>query len=116
MLISQLGNTLDSTVLRIRGELTIENAEELRTLLMKTTEGTDTLSLDLSEIDTIDVAGLQILCSAHRSWLGAQRKVVCTPGTIDTLAEAAVEAGFIRSSGCMPSAGGWCLFTGGSHV
>jgi anti-anti-sigma regulatory factor len=115
MLISQLGNNLDSTVLKVCGDLTIENAEELKALLMKLNEGADQLSLDFSEIGKIDIAGLQLLCSAHKAWRCAGKNVICTAGTLDALARATEDSGYARKEGCMPLSEGQCLFTGGAH-
>jgi anti-anti-sigma regulatory factor len=115
MLISQLGSNPDGTALKVCGNLTVENAEELKALLNKLNEGTDHLSLDFSEIEAIDIAGLQLLCSAHKTWSRAGKNVACTMGTLDALARVAKETGYSRKEGCMPLSGEQCLFTGGSH-
>jgi ABC-type transporter Mla MlaB component len=115
MLTSELGNTLEGTALKLCGDLTIENAGELKALLMRLNEAPGDLSLDLSEIGAIDTAGLQMLCSAHKSWLVSGKSVTYKGDALDALAAVAKEAGYERKEACTTLAKGQCLWTGGSH-
>lgn len=115
MVTSEVACTADGTVLKLCGDLTIENSEELKSLLMNLGEAPGCLCLDLSEAGAIDVAGLQILCSAHKAWLNSGKNVAYQGDTPKTIGEIAKEAGFERDEACTTLAGGQCLFTGGSH-
>ena len=85
-------------VLTVAGDLTVEHAGELKALLLKSAEGKDSLSLDLTGIASIDVAGLQLLCAAHKAWRQAHKEVVMERGTV--VREGAYDAGFTRMEGC----------------
>ncbi len=49
------------------GALTIESAGELHVVLRQELENSMGVSLDLGNISEVDVAGLQLLCSAHKT-------------------------------------------------
>ena len=62
----RLEDTAGGSRLKLSGDLTIENGERLKTILLESIEGRDCLSLDLSEATAVDAAGFQLLCSAFR--------------------------------------------------
>ena len=55
------------SIISARGELSIWTAAELKSALVGKIEAGGPLILDLREIEFIDITGLQLLCSAHRS-------------------------------------------------
>src|SRR5689334_18274555 len=63
------GGTEHPIVLSVRGELSIATAAELRTALLHQLEAATPVLIDIADLSTIDLRGLQLLCSAHRTWL-----------------------------------------------
>lgn len=47
--------------IRIEGPLTIYGASEARDVLLATLAGTETMEIDLSDLDELDVAGVQLM-------------------------------------------------------
>ena len=75
--------------IRLNGELTMHQAEEIRPLLLAAlpTDGT-VARLDLSQVGEIDTAGLQLLMAANREVLnrGTKLQIVAVSAAVkDTL-------------------------------
>lgn len=63
-----------SCLIRIDGEMTISNANSIKDSLMKVlTQESPLIELDLSEVNAIDTAGVQILLLLNREAQGANR-------------------------------------------
>jgi anti-anti-sigma regulatory factor len=111
-----LENMVDGALLKTVGELTIENAESLKTILIQALEGTDLLSLDLAQVGAVDIAGLQLLCSAHKTASRLNKELVLPIGLPEALEGVAVNAGYLRQENCIKDARGRCLWRkGGSN-
>jgi len=61
--------------LAIEGEMTIYHAAELRTRILAAQAGAQTLEIDLSAVEEMDTAGLQLLLMAKRSALASGREL-----------------------------------------
>lgn len=59
----------DKGKLELSGELTIAAAEEFRQHLLDTKAKVSSLELDLAKATAMDLSTLQVLCSAHRSFV-----------------------------------------------
>jgi anti-sigma B factor antagonist len=59
--------------LAIEGDMTIYRAAELRDAILAALDGAATLEIDLSGVDEIDTAGLQLLVLAKRTALADGR-------------------------------------------
>lgn len=106
--------TLDQTgkkgVLTLSGDLTIRHADELRTALIKAIISTDELTIDCSGAGSVDLAFLQLLCSAHRTFTRLNKRVSLTECRPEVLQIAVREAGFVRSRGCSLDRQNSCLW------
>jgi anti-anti-sigma factor len=98
-------------VLKFYGDLTIENAAKLKTLLMKSIEAGDRLSLDLTEVEAVDAAGLQLLCAAHRAWRHRSKEDVLFRSASEAFRKVVRDGGYARKKACIP--GGQCLWVEG---
>ncbi len=83
----------------ISGPLTIEFAGQLHEVLSGELKGDKSVSLDLSEVSMVDVAGLQLLCSAHKSAMTSGCDITLDRTTDDFL-DQVHRSGFIHYRGC----------------
>lgn len=103
----------DGMIFTFHGQLTVENADSLKALLMEPAPG-DRLSLDFTGVTAVDVAGLQLLCAAHRAWLNMGKHVAVPKTKVPAIfREATMNAGYVRKGGCFPDAPGLCLWIEG---
>jgi anti-anti-sigma regulatory factor len=73
----------------------------------------DMLVVDAAGVTSVDAAGLQLLCSAHRMALLMKRKMVLGGDRPQILRHAIEESGYARSEGCTPDGRGDCIWIGG---
>jgi len=87
-------------VLKLAGEVTIENAGQLREALLKGLTEQDQVQLDCEKVTGIDFFGIQMICSAHRTSV-AWKKRLTWHGKLPTVVEDAIkQTGFARHHGC----------------
>ena len=97
----------------VSGEMTIQNAGDLRNALMEAFSEGDGVCLEMGKVTEVDLAGLQLLCAAHRTSI-TNKKHFSISG-IDTEAIKCVirDAGFPRHTGCAEDVNKTCIWTGG---
>ena len=66
---------ITATVIRLDGELTIYRAAELKPMLLPLPAGEGAVEIDLSGVDEIDTAGVQLLLLARREAQGLEREL-----------------------------------------
>jgi anti-anti-sigma regulatory factor len=87
---------------KIGRDLTVARVAQVRTELLAALEAADTYEIDLAEVEEIDAAGLQLLCSFHRAVSNRGLKVSCAGGSRGApVTEAMRLAGFARHQGCV---------------
>jgi anti-anti-sigma regulatory factor len=96
----EIAELKDHEIIKLSGELTIERAEELRKMLRDTLERTERLFLSFTEVTEVDVSFLQLLCSAHRTALKANKSFWLDKDRPEALRSAIKEVGFVREQGC----------------
>jgi anti-anti-sigma factor len=99
--------------LKVSGELTIENAEALRRMLIQSMEGRSRLLLDLMSIESVDIAGLQLLCSAHRTAFHQQQELVFLSGIPEVLKQTVANVGYLHRENCAMDSNCRCLWWSG---
>ncbi|HVN72463.1 MAG TPA: STAS domain-containing protein [Desulfomonilia bacterium] len=91
----------DGTKLMAAGRLTIQDASRLKDLLMEAYTGSEELFIDLREAESIDLACIQVLCSAHMTFEKARRPVhiteVIPEGVRRSLQDIAINIGSCRA-------------------
>ena len=94
--------------LHLHGELTVQEAGRVRIELLDSLARADRVEIDLSSVTAADIAGLQLLCAAHKT-AAARGKTVLLLRMPASVEEAVAVAGFGRHEGCMAD----CLWAGG---
>ncbi len=95
------------------GKLSIEHAAEMKAKLLEALANSESLELDLSDVEEIDLPCLQLVCAAHRS-AGKAGKSIDLSGSSGAVAQAVTAAGLDRSTTCA-NHGGLCIWRGGSE-
>ncbi|AJE02931.1 STAS domain-containing protein [Geobacter pickeringii] len=101
-------------VLKLSGDMTIPWAGELRQTLLDAFDAAATVAVDVRQVASVDLSGLQLLCAAHRTSCVRGRAFRLTGERDGAFAEAVVLAGFPRHVGCARDVGKTCIWTGGS--
>lgn len=92
-------DTARGTALKLWGDLTIENGERLKKILVESIEGSDCLSLDLAGVTAVDAAGFQLLWAAFRTAGSANRSLDPFESLPEELKQAAMDAGYALQDG-----------------
>jgi ABC-type transporter Mla MlaB component len=87
----------ESMALALDGDMTIQRIAEIKTQLVETLNGTDSLVLNLKKVTRVDLTFLQLLCSAHRTAHQARKtlELAEVPELVDI---AVTTAGFVREN------------------
>jgi anti-anti-sigma regulatory factor len=105
-------------VVTVDGDATLQQAEELRRVLIKALVDADEVSLDMDKVEKVDLSCLQLLCSAHRSATRFKKKFAFSGCPPQALREAVEASGFSRVTGCRLDCDKSCLWvklTGEQH-
>ena len=109
----QIEGTESARVLRVAGPLDIAHAGQLRTALLEASEasgGESSTLVDLASLTAVDLSGLQLLCSAHRSF-AARGGAIGIRSRPQWFSQATAAAGFTASAqACGPGLCGDCLW------
>lgn len=91
-----------SRTLMVSARLGIQDAAQLKDLLLEAFQGTDHLILDMTQAEAIDLACVQLVCAAHRTFQKAGKVLELaqpmSAGVLAALADMAIGAA------CCPSA------------
>ncbi|QWV94716.1 STAS domain-containing protein [Geomonas oryzisoli] len=99
----------ERTLVTFSGEMTIANVGELRLSLLQAFAVGKPVELSLAGLTGIDVTGLQLLCSCHRT--SVDKGVPCTvTGRNEVLAAMAETAGMPRFKGCAEDVAQTCMW------
>lgn len=101
-------------VLHLAGQLTVEHAEELRQVLLEAMAAGDDLIVELDPGLEADITGLQLLCSAHRTFMARHKKITLHRESPPTFRRMVEEAGLLRHQGCVLNPHDNCLWIGGN--
>jgi anti-anti-sigma regulatory factor len=106
----RLDVTDDTRIIRAEGDLSIATAGALRTELIAGLRPGARTVLDVALLKTVDLAGVQLLCSAHRTYLRHDAAFEFG-GLSDALQATALAAGYEASrSVCPYRRNGNCLW------
>lgn len=93
------------------GKVTVEHVAELKKTLDDALNTQEDIELLFSSVSDVDLAGLQLLCSFHRTVVGAHKKISRKGSMPDVMQKGVAEAGFDRLSGCRRDDQDSCLWT-----
>ena len=102
-------------VLAVNGEMTIRNAVEIRNALLKAFSAGESLILEMDKVTAVDLAGLQLLCAAHRSSMTDKKHFRISGINNEAIKSEIMDAGFPRHSGCVEDIDKTCVWTGGEN-
>ena len=102
-------------VINLTGDLTIEHASELKSVLMKTIEAADQVEIRIEEVRKVHLAALQLLCSACCTALKSKKNLVLGAPVPKMFLNVVQKAGFIRHMGCTLNPNKRCLWDGGEQ-
>jgi ABC-type transporter Mla MlaB component len=109
----KLNKSVKNNTVRFAGNLTIENAAELNTLLMESLNRMDYLHLAFANVTEVDISFLQLLCSLHRTAIKEKKNLVLDDQRPEPLRQAVLAAGFVRQEGCVLSVQQTCIWKEG---
>ena len=96
--------------LTLNGEIGIQQAVALKDQLLNARESVEHLVLDVQGVTGLDVSALQILCSAHRTFMKLRKEITFAgplpPAWMDFMGV----AGFARGKGCSVDSNNTCLW------
>lgn len=108
-------NTGKEGVLSLLGNLTMIEAREAKKTLLEAIEEVDTLYIDMSGIEAVDVSFIQLICAAHRECFLAQKEIYIQGGASDAMEQFLCKAGYSKQQGCLTGAKTSCLWSTGHH-
>jgi anti-anti-sigma regulatory factor len=88
------------TEVAIIGTMTIDRVGELRLGLQKAFSHGKPVELSLAGVTDVDLTGLQLLCSSHRTSIAREVAFSVIGADADTFAAVADLAGMARHAGC----------------
>jgi anti-anti-sigma factor len=100
----------------LEGELTIQRANELKSLLLAKLPAGNLIDLDLKRVSAIDIAGIQLLCSAHRTVKNAGGNIRIAVQPSESIVNSMRKAGFARRYSCNPNCKEACLWNPGEQL
>jgi anti-anti-sigma regulatory factor len=98
------------TILRLSGELLIDYAAQLRSILIDSLREADRVEIDLSSVTAVDISCLQLFCAAHKTSVRMNRSLRFLGVRSVVLRQTARQAGWLRSSGCVPDKSTKCVW------
>ncbi|MGO8694520.1 MAG: STAS domain-containing protein [Rectinemataceae bacterium] len=85
-------------VLSLVPSLTIDKAAELKTKISKALEGSDLIHLELSKVEDLDLACLQLIYAARSAARAAGKRIVLVGNPSPHVMKRLAAAGFLRSN------------------
>jgi anti-anti-sigma regulatory factor len=97
----------------VNGEMTIQNAGEIRNVLLGAFSDGEGLCLEMGKVTEIDLAGLQLLCAAHKTSMTDKKPFSVSGIDCEAIKTVIRDAGFLRHIGCAQDINKTCIWTGG---
>ena len=90
----------ETGILKLKGELSICGVRELKEALVNALGTADHVIVDVKDVIDIDMACLQVLCSAHRTAVTMGKRFALTQALTSEFSNKALQCGFARHVGC----------------
>jgi anti-anti-sigma factor len=110
------GNSKSILKVVLDGELTIQRASELKEAFMAHQLSGKTLHVDLSNVSAIDVSGLQLICSLHKTAQSCNGSVRIASPVPEPIRQTLKRTGFAGRQSAKPNCGCTCLWDPGEQV
>lgn len=105
----------DDLTVTMAGNMTIHFAAEMKETLLTAFNESSKLTCNIESVPEIDLAGLQLLCAAHKSFCTAGRQFEIIGLDAEAIRKTITSAGFARHVGCMKDEASRCLWVGGAE-
>lgn len=102
-----------STSIRLSGTISSGNVGELLIQLSAIFDRSDKVTIDLSEVRSIDIFGLELFCSCHRSLLFSGKELRITGLDNPAIRATILSEGRQRTLGCAFNSHHSCIWSGG---
>ncbi|MGE0917309.1 STAS domain-containing protein [Trichlorobacter lovleyi] len=99
----------------VAGRLAIDTAAELQNLLLEQLDTVSSIQLDLSAVEDIDLAGMQLICSACRTNLEVKKHFNFTGCMAPVVKESIGAIGLQRQTTCKHNDDLPCIWCGGMN-
>lgn len=99
----------------LSGDLTIAYLDEPMDTIQKALKSSDQVKLNINDIGSIDVAFLQMICSAHQTAQKLNKEIMLSDEVSPVYHEFLAESGFLRNSVCRIKKIGPCFFRPREH-
>lgn len=106
-------DALGTKIVVVNGEMTIQNAGEIRNVLLEAFSQGEGVCLEMGKVTEVDLAGLQLLCAAHRTSMADKKHFSVSGIDNDAIRPVIRDAGFSRHTGCAEDIDKTCVWTGG---
>lgn len=95
--------------LAVSGAVTVAQVGELRALLLEALDQSPLVQVDLGQVEEIDIAGIQLLCAAHRLTAGSGRRLDVKNAS-ERVRRLVESAGFAHAAVCESARNSACLW------
>ncbi len=89
------------TILHLSGELLIDYAARLKSILVDALSISDRVEIDISSVTAVDVSCLQLFCAAHRTSTDTHKVMEFIDAPSSVFADMIRRSGCIRSGACV---------------
>lgn len=100
----------DVRTIDLEGEITVQNIEEVRRTLEKSLAKGGDVTLRFGAVTDIDLTGLQLICSVHRTAARGKKRVEIETPVPKAVSDTAEAAGFLRLNGCKQDSEKTCFW------
>lgn len=105
----------DDLTVTMAGSMTIHFAIEMKETLQAAFNESSKLTCNIENVPEIDLAGLQLLCAAHKSSSAARKPFGIVGLDSEAVRKTITSAGFARHIGCIKDENSRCLWVGGAE-
>jgi anti-anti-sigma regulatory factor len=99
-------------VLKLEGEVTVQQAEEVKENLMRALGSVDNIYVNISNVSVADLSFLQLVCAAHRTAVTMHKGFQLAEPVPEHFRHLAESAGFKRHTSCRLDATMTCIWAG----
>ena len=104
------GNPEDTITLVLEGNLTIVRASDAKVELQEALKNAQHIELDIESAREVDLAFLQLLCSAHRTSINMDKTLVFQSAIPEIFKKSVEDNGYARHTGCALDCNNTCLW------
>jgi len=103
-------NSGDRTILKLSGDLTIQNADRFKAILEEVLDAADSLVINIESVTEIDLSCLQLFCAAHRTSARLSKALKIEQSYPAVIKQTLNKTGYPRNAGCHSDMKGQCLW------